>query len=562
MQVPASALIVMLMVGVVPAAAQTGTIAITSLNKATARPFSRLVITGSGFEPDQAEIAVVFLPGTGTGPTPNANIATTAIPVHTATATSLEIMVPALVDADTAALTAGQVGVQVVQTSSTSVMTSNVLPGLSVSAVSPVPAGVAPGAVTRAYVQAGLNVLTGVRTDLASNAEMTPLLGTLHADQTDLAEAVGKIVGKQDLALNRPTKDGNPFTLDAQTLTTSDQLIAAYLEQVVPALETQAPPLTGRDLMTAASTPCPTSTGNAFTDDLICRKQHLDQENAQKAREAWQFGARLEMELTLGILGNWTGAALSAVGVVAASTANALQLLWAATTPYLTNYATLQPPPPLSKPLQNVGTELLDQMMFRGVPITSSAVNAVEAYKGASKLASGGETSERGLVVPASSLREQAGSRAATIVRRGDPASTPCVLRTAECITVTDVSVPSSQSTVPLASATLPPLSATQFDGAYTGTMNFTLRVTVDGEDFVQTISTPISFNVVNGVMEGGGVISPEGRLQFSSSAGGVTCTLGGRFVITPQTRRVLANGGIFCSGPGVVATGTWSAVR
>lgn len=545
--------------------AQTeGTIAIISLDKATARPFSRLVITGSGFQPDSAEIAVALLPSTGNGSTPNANIGATVIPVHTATATRLEIMVPALVDADTAALTSGQVGVQVVQTTATSVMTSNVMLGLGVSAVPPVPSGVKPGAVTRAYIQAGLNVLAGVRSDLASNADMAPLLAALQADQTDLANAVGMILNKQDLALNRPTKDGNPFTLDAQTLAISDQLIAAYLEQAVPLLEGQAPPLSRRDVMTAGATPCPAPLGNAFLDDFICRKQRLDQERGRKASEAWQFGARLEMELTLGILGNWTGAALSGAGVLAARTANGLQMLWAATTPYLTNYATLAPPPALSKPLQNVGTELLDQLVFRGVPITSSAVNALDAYKGAAKLASGGETlSERGLVVSSSSLREQSGSRAATVLRRGDPTSTPCVLRTAECVTVNDVSVPSGQTTVPLESATLPPLTAAQFDGTYTGSMSFTVRVSAGGQEASETFSDPISFRVVNGVMEGtAGVISPEGGLQFSWTVADITCTMGGRFVITPQTRRVLANGGIFCTGPDVVGTGTWSAVR
>jgi len=90
-----------------------------------------------------------------------------------------------------------------------------------------------------------------------------------------------------------------------------------------------------------------------------------------------------------------------------------------------------------------------------------------------------------------------------------------------------------------------------------------TRRVSVDGEAFTESFTEPISFRVANGALEGTpGVISPEGRLQFSDSAAGITCSFGGRFVVTPQTRRVLANGGIFCSGDGVVGTGTWSAVR
>jgi hypothetical protein len=149
-------------------------VTITSLEPATVRPFGSLVITDSGFQPASAEIAVVIKSGSS-GPLP-AKVVPTAIPVHVATSTRIEVAIPPLVDANTAGLTSGQVDVQVVQTTSTSLMTSNALTGLTVSAVRPLPSGMAPGSVTRGYIRSALNVLGEARSLRRSATGTTPRL--------------------------------------------------------------------------------------------------------------------------------------------------------------------------------------------------------------------------------------------------------------------------------------------------------------------------------------------------------------------------------------------------
>lgn len=108
------------------------------------RPFGRFGIDGTGVLPDEADIAVVI---------ESASAMPVAIPVDSATSTHIEAIVPPLLDSVTTAFTSGPVTVQVVQVTASSVMTSNLLQGLTVSPVLALTGGVRAGALTRAYVR-------------------------------------------------------------------------------------------------------------------------------------------------------------------------------------------------------------------------------------------------------------------------------------------------------------------------------------------------------------------------------------------------------------------------
>ncbi|MDO8519147.1 MAG: hypothetical protein Q7T11_03170, partial [Deltaproteobacteria bacterium] len=116
----------------------SGGISISSLDATTASPFASLTITGSGFDPEEAVVAVLFIP-TGNG-------IPVAVPVNAGEADTLTVSVPPYMDATTGAYSSGAVGVQVVQIDGETVNTSNLKSGLTISELptlaSTVPTGV------------------------------------------------------------------------------------------------------------------------------------------------------------------------------------------------------------------------------------------------------------------------------------------------------------------------------------------------------------------------------------------------------------------------------------
>ena len=117
--------------GLAIAAGSQASIAITSLSALQAQPFGSLTISGSGFDPTNGAISVILTPeGVGTP---------MAIPVFSATATALQVIVPPFFNQTSGSFSPGVVDLQAVQLSGSMVATSNVITGLAISAPPQVP---------------------------------------------------------------------------------------------------------------------------------------------------------------------------------------------------------------------------------------------------------------------------------------------------------------------------------------------------------------------------------------------------------------------------------------
>lgn len=528
-------------------------ISITSVNRSSVRPFQLLTINGSGFQPGSAEIAVLVLSASGT------NIVPIAIPVHVASATAVEFLVPPLVDASSGAFSGGAVSLQVIQTTSSSVMSSNVLGSVTISRLRDLDRSVRAGSVTRGYLQSGLNVLSAVQGD-TTNPALAALIALLRTEESALIAPVQRVENNNRIEVNLPTTDGLPFTLDARTLALADQMIAGYLEETVPLLEAAEPPVSPA-VEAAEATPCEIFTSVAVWDDFLCRNQRLHQLKAEKAAETWRWGAKLYMSTAGGLMGGWSIGLLARAQVLAASTAEAMQLLWTFSVPYLTSYLTLSPEPPVYKPLRSVGAKVLDKKVAGGFPILASTLKAFEIYTGASELIDR-QNEAVGLILSSS---DPGGSNRGVDAYKPAPALPPGCPD--PCVTVHSVSVPPTQAVTSLAGAAIPAPSVSRFDGTYTGTFNG-WWADEDGETL--EVSGSVLFSVSHGTMtvtspgSGTGTISAEGRvLTGSVRAEGASCTFGGGFSVTPQTARGLANGGFYCTlEDGSTSAGDWSAVR
>lgn len=152
-------------------------------------------------------------------------------------------------------------------------------------------------------------------------------------------------------------------------------------------------------------------------------------------------------------MGGWSIGILARTQILATSTAEALQLLWTATVPYLTSYLTLSPPPPVYKPLRSVGAKILDKKQAAGLPILSGTLKAYEIYSGASELVdSNREAIEKGLIL---SSPDPGGGNRGVEAYKPAPAPQPgCSAN--PCVTVNALSVPPAQAVTSLAAATIP----------------------------------------------------------------------------------------------------------
>ena len=366
-----------------------------------------------------------------------------------------------------------------------------------------------------------------------------------------MVDAITQIAGDRTLTLtlHRPTRDDNPFILDARTLEAGDQLIAAYLERVVPLLEASAPPVTARLRAQAEATPCLANTGDSNVDDLICRKQRLDQERAQQPVAMWNEAARLETAVYLGWLGAWMGTAVADEALVAASPAKALQLVWATATSYLTSYATLQPPPPLSPSLLAVGTRLLDGAALGGVPLTLSAVTAFDAHVAAAEVAIPRPTcADPGVLgITVSSLPESVSGRLFRVRSIRRTATNGQAALASTCIDDRELSVTPAQATSSIDAATTAEPAVGRWNGVYTGSFSGTSSGNVQ----FQVTSGQIDVTVPEGAS---GVVSAAGRIVYGIAD---TCTFGGRFTLVSGQAR--AAGGWTCNDG---EKGRWNAAR
>jgi hypothetical protein len=197
-------------------------------------------------------------------------------------------MVPAFYNATTGAFTAETSDVQVVLFSATNTYLSNTLTGLRVSVLPPVPAGVAPGAMTAELLSASLN-LSATEQILANGtsdsklAAVSTALGELSDDIYPLLSAANTVANNPTQTVNVTTANGATFTVSAQSLALSDQ----YAQALAAAIVTQGaiPAPTG-------ITACPAASGNTAFDTNVCNLQTYFQSMAILAQPTLRNGPR------------------------------------------------------------------------------------------------------------------------------------------------------------------------------------------------------------------------------------------------------------------------------
>jgi uncharacterized protein (TIGR03437 family) len=323
-------------------------VSLTSLSTTTADPFDLLTVNGTGFDPANAAISVLLIPPSG-GPA-------TAVPAVAATASTVQISVPPFFNA-TQGLTAGTVNVQVVQLEGTTVSTSNVLSGLSINALQ-APSGPALGALTATTLQASLNISTTTQRLAAGNASLTNLATALADYNNDLlpvVTAVNAIMNDPSLSVSLPTANGVPFTLDANVLQLTDQLMWAYVSQYVnlivnPIASQPAADAGSSDRVApAAANDCNLLVGsdNGFATQFACGYQAFNETYPPASAAAYQLGAKVYVGANLSLLGGFAIDGFAGAGAIGPigpfsteQVTNALELTWDQASSLFASWAT------------------------------------------------------------------------------------------------------------------------------------------------------------------------------------------------------------------------------
>jgi hypothetical protein len=450
---------------------------ISSLERAKAEPFSTLVITGSGFLPATSAISALILPNAGAtnacsspagGTSPG--VIPVAVPVYAATSTTLKIIVPPLLNVANGQFTTAAVQVQVVQVSATSLSSSQRVTDLCISQMPQVPRQVPAGAVTRAYLNMGLNALSDVLNRNLMPLSLKAKLRAFEQQQKTLATQVGRIVNNSNDRIPIATKDELPFVLDAEILATADRLIVAQLEQFFSVLQAQSSGFTraSRVLAKANCKSQPNLTDHIF--DLLCvndvrREQLAAKTPEEQAEQGMQRTAHYERALA-GWWAQLNSARAPAVDALAAKI-NAEQLLFVGQVPYFAAIAVLNQVPPLSKPLDDTLSTIIQSALFHGRPVGSATHGAIAALKGILKLSRKRGSSPQGGIVTSAPTSNLLGTPQA-VYRFQNTGSSDSTLPI-------KLSVWPGQATVTIADATISSDGVRRFDGTYEGNFNGTL---------------------------------------------------------------------------------------
>ena len=524
---------------VVPVLAQQSAgITITSMDRGSVRPFDRLVISGTGFLPATAAISVSFVPKQHGVPI--------VIPVFRATATQVEVIVPAFLDPSAGDFGFGQADVQVVQVTADQVMSSNVLTGLDVAPVPVLPESVGTGKVTRAFMQLSLEFLT------ASNGAA---VAAFKSEQAAVLAQVDAVVANPGVEVPLKTIDASPFLLSGAMLKASDRLIAAYLTSIEPFVRAQR---LGGDRAHATAEPCILNTGSAFWDDSLCSLRVAVFGGGPNWRGGVATIAAGAMVMGLAALTPPIAIGVGAIGVVVGAgvaLTGAAQLVYLAAASTLGQSIVGPDAPPLMYSLRYHGRKMFENANENvGVPILTAAIRAADAIaEQAAIVRDIADPSPRGGTITGASGISADGLTQNMNVYQG----------IADAILAIPVKVMLTKSTRTVFESRIEPPDISWFDGAYLGVMNLT--ATGGGKQESGTID--MSFTVLGGVVKmidpagGSGSVSANGRLK--SSVG--VCTVSGTLEVTAPGLHGPGSGGgalPLCVNGEYTGWGTWQVSR
>lgn len=539
------------LIGVVLAATTVGisgqgSISISGVDRSSAGTFALITINGSGFDAGAA-LSVVF----------TARDAITAtVPAATATPTAVRVAVPALVNSATGDLfdTPVVADVQVVQVTSSSVMTSNTLGGLTVQP--PPQAEGQPGTTTRALLRTMIDIQADLRRARASSAGFGDVLAASQAftdRQQPVLDAVDLIVRAPAATATLPTRDNLPLSVSAKSLRASDR-VALGLIRTMNATYSAANPGTRQ-------TPCSCNPISDL-DRSLCEFRINPCGGYDSSRPVNPEVAAALYGAQFSALGAWAATGLSSASV-ASETAVGFELLFSQALAYLSALLAGHEPPGASALLRDSGAQLLEDLSNSGlgvllqlqaaIDLTSRLETVVTQTRGAMPTAPAG-----GLVTPAPL-----------------PPNPPANTRPQNVYSGRQshywIATPINQQVTTLTAATLPAPRAGRFDGSYSGNSTATCTVVIPDPEIppvTQSASAPITGIVVSGgSISTGGSVSDAGRFTAPAiSGGGLTCNVGGFFWLDNSNGGAGATGHITCNGnaggASVRCSGTWNLRR
>jgi len=349
-------------------------LSISSLDKTSVNPFGIITISGSGLDPAKGAISALLMPEGGGTPI--------AIPVFSANTSTAQFVVPPFFNASAGTFSTGTFDIQLVQISGNSYAQSNVLTGLAVSSLPTVPSTVTQGALTSAIMYGGLNVITSVSNASSTATSLGPLsakLNILASDLNSLIPAVGAVINNPTQTAAISTPSGSVFNVDGTMLAMTDQLLLAYSEQLLSAVQPGVP---------GGGPACPPSTGDPSTDLTVCQLQLNTQSVVQMPVNATPSGIGLLASGYLVSLAAWAAHGTASTTGVGVEVANAYGMFLNSLSPYLLTYATATPALAFSNSLSNVGTVVVQDLTVNGggVVILQGTLDAVTAYTVASAL--------------------------------------------------------------------------------------------------------------------------------------------------------------------------------
>lgn len=306
------------------------TIQINTLDKTTVDPLAQLTITGSGFDPANAAISVVLIPQSGGKPM--------VVPAISATATSVQIIVPPIFDPSTVKFVEGTVDVQVIQLAGSSFSTSNVLQGLRINAPPEIPSDVRPGAITAAFIKSGQDLIEFAQTN-ATTDQLTIVndLNLFTEDLDTLLAAINTVINDPSASVILETTDSKTLAVNSTVLTLTDQLIMAYLQQHQQIFSSTS---TASNLMNFLRM---TKIAYAYTYDecmndvaqygegismfqTACGGKKYEQEFAEKGGKLTRWGAQFEFGVFYSVITGGIGPLAAELGVIGSQYSSAAQI--------------------------------------------------------------------------------------------------------------------------------------------------------------------------------------------------------------------------------------------
>jgi hypothetical protein len=387
---------------------QDGKLKINSLSTLSVVPASLLTISGSGFDPENSAISVLF--------TPEGSGIPIAIPVFSASANSINVIVPSFLDS-TSGFSSGVMTVQAIQVSGSSLLTSNTIGGLNVGPLPSIPTSNPAGAVTGAWINSGLIVLQNIQTYAGSTPTYADLLSasnTLGSDLISSLQAIDLIKTDPALTRNLATLDGSAFVLDAATLAASDRLVVAYLQQFLDFVQTP-PDVSPKSLVqpeAKLAAGCVTDL-DTVTGNMICDGRTYNQQFAQVGSAVLPPAAAFVYGQWLSLTGSYAAAGFLAAGVSKAAV-NAFQLVWAGSGPYVSALAAGGPAPTLKAPATEVAMTLIDRVLNGAGTMLSGVFFAADLFSTANQVSSApmGSAPTGGLIVSDPTTLSPPGSNA------------------------------------------------------------------------------------------------------------------------------------------------------